>query len=116
MDESAFIAAADALLEKLGLALDAALEVSDADIDWTLEDGILTIECEGGGKIIINRHVPNREIWVAARSGAFHFRADHGHWRDSRGHDDLATLLTRLVKAQAHIALRLTELPAPPES
>lgn len=115
MDESAFIAIADALLEKLGLALDAALETSDADIDWTLEDGILTIECEDGSRIIVNRHVPNREIWVAARSGAFHFRADHGQWRDSRGHDDLATLLTRLVKAQARIALRLPELPAPPE-
>ena len=30
---------------------------------------------EDGGKLIVNRHVPNREIWVAARSGGFHFRA-----------------------------------------
>ena len=115
MHESAFIAAADATLETIGLALDAALEISDADIDWNLTDGVLTIECEDGSKVIVNRHVPNREIWVAAKSGGFHFRADHGHWRDSRGHDDLATALTRLLKAQARVALRLPELPAPQE-
>ena len=76
MDESAFIAAADATLDKIGLALDAALETSDADLDWNLKDGVLTIECEDGSRIIVNRHVPNREIWVAAKSGGFHFRPD----------------------------------------
>ena len=35
MDESAFIAAADATLGSIGLALDAALETSDAGLDWT---------------------------------------------------------------------------------
>ena len=44
-------------------------------LDWSLNDGILEIECEDGSKLIVNRHVPNREIWVAARSGGFHFRA-----------------------------------------
>ncbi|MDE2208467.1 MAG: iron donor protein CyaY [Betaproteobacteria bacterium] len=115
MHESAFIAAADATLERIGLALDAALETSDADVDWNLADGVLTIECEDGSKIIVNRHVPNREMWVAAKRGAFHFRADGGHWRDTRGRDDLATALTRLLKAQARLALRLPELPAPQE-
>ena len=65
---SAFIAAADATLATIGLALDAALETSDADVDWSLNDGILEIECDDGSKLIVNRHVPNREIWVAAKS------------------------------------------------
>ena len=78
MEESAFIAAADATLEKIGLALDAALETSDADLDWSLRDGVLTIECDDASRIIVNRHVPNREIWVAARSGGLHFRARAG--------------------------------------
>ena len=74
MDESAFIAAADATLDRIGLALDAALETSDADLDWSLKDGVLTIECEDESRIIVNRHIPNREIWVrdprkAERSG-----------------------------------------------
>ena len=101
MDESAFIAAADATLDRIGLALDAALETSDADLDWELKDGVLTIECDDESRIIVNRHVPNREIWVAAKSGGFHFRADDGRWRDSRGGEELAAALARLLKTQA---------------
>ena len=115
MDETAFIAAADATLDRIGLALDAALETSDADLDWNLKDGVLTIECEDGSRIIVNRHVPNREIWVAARSGGFHFHVDEGRWRDARGNDELAASLTRLLKAQARIAVRMPDLPAPRE-
>jgi CyaY protein len=72
--DSAFIAAADATLATIGLALDAALENRDADVDWSLNDGILEIDCGDGGKLIVNRHVTNRELWVAAKSGGFHFR------------------------------------------
>ena len=67
--ESEFIAATDRTLAAVGTALDAALAESDADLDWNLVDGILEIDCGSGGKLIVNRHVPNREIWVAARSG-----------------------------------------------
>lgn len=112
MDESAFIAAADATLDRIGLALDAAVETSNADLDWALNDGVLTIECADDSRIIVNRHVPNREIWVAAKSGAFHFHADDGHWRDTRGSDELAAVLARLLKAQAGIVVRMPNLPA----
>jgi CyaY protein len=113
MDESAFIAAAEATLDKIGLALDAALETSDSDLDWSLKDGVLTIECEDGSRIIVNRHVPNREIWIAAKSGGFHFRSNEGRWRDARGHEELAAALARLLKAQARISVRMPDLPAP---
>ena len=112
MDESAFVAAADATLDRIGLALDAALETSDADLDWSLNDGVLTIEC-GDDRIVVNRHVPNREIWVAAKSGAFHFRPDDGRWRDTRGGDELAALLARLLRTHGRIAVRMPALPVP---
>lgn len=113
MDESAFIAAADATLDKIGLALDAALETSGADLDWNLKDGVLTIECDDDSRIIVNRHVPNREIWVAAKSGGFHFRPDNGQWRDARGFDELSAVLARLLKTQGRITVRMPELQAP---
>ena len=113
MDDSAFIAAAEATLDKIGLALDAALETSDADLDWSLNDGVLTIECEDGSRIIVNRHVPNREIWVAARSGGFHYRAVDGRWRDTRSGDELGAALVALLSAQAGLAVRLDALRAP---
>ena len=111
--DSEFIAAADRTLAAIGEALDSALEASDADIDWNLNDGILEIECEGGGKLIVNRHVPNREIWVAARSGGFHFKPRDGVWRDTRSGDELGVALTALLRAQAGLPVALPGLPAP---
>jgi len=111
--ESDFIAAADATLAKIGLALDAALETGNADVDWNVNDGILEIECADGSKLIVNRHIPNREMWVAARAGGFHFRAQDGLWRDTRTGDDLATVLARLLRAQGGLAVTLPPLVAP---
>jgi CyaY protein len=82
--DSEFMATTDRVLAAIGAALDAALADSDVDIDWNLNDGILEIECEDGSKLIVNRHVPNREIWVAAKTGGFHFAARDGVWRDTR--------------------------------
>jgi len=114
ISESDFLSAADATLDAIGRALDDALAASDADVDWTLNDGILTIEPEGGARVIVNRHVPNREIWVAAKSGGFHFRAVDGQWRDTRSGEELGAALTALLAAQAGLAVRLAGLRAPP--
>ena len=111
--ESEFVAAADRTLAAVGEALDAALATSDADIDWSLNDGILEIDCGGGGKLIVNRHVPNREIWVAARSGGFHFRPKEGRWRDTRSGDELAAALAALLRVQGGLTMELQALAAP---
>jgi len=110
--DTGFIAVADLALAALGDALDRALATSDADVDWTLNDGILEIECEDGSKLIVNRHVPNREIWVAAKSGGFHFRAVDGHWVDTRSGAELAAALSGLLQAQAGVTLPPLELVA----
>src|SRR4029450_13965943 len=107
--DSAFVASADATLAAIGAALDAALaddrNEADNGTDWSLRDGVLEIECADGSKLIVNRHVPNREIWVAARSGGFHFRADGDVWRDARSGSDLAAQLTRLLREQAGLTV-----------
>src|ERR1700738_5287879 len=109
--DTAFIASADATLAAIGAAPDVALDESDADVDWSLTDGILEIDCGANGKLIVNRHVANREIWVAARSGGFHFRAHDGRWRDTRSAQDLAATLTRLLHEQAALDIDLSVLP-----
>jgi CyaY protein len=111
--DSEFIAAADRTLAAIGAALDSALAASDADVDWSLNDGILEIECEDGSKLIVNRHVPNREIWVAARSGGFHFKPRERAWRDTRSGDELGAALAALIRAQTGLAIALPGLAAP---
>ena len=101
MIESEFIAATDRLLAAIGDALDA----SEADVDWRIDDGILEIDCSGsdgtGGKIIVNRHLQNREMWLATKSGGYHYRFENGAWRDTRGGDSLPTALKRALAGQA---------------
>ena len=111
--ESEFISVAERTLAAIGAALDGALEASDVDLDWSLNDGILQIECEDGSKLIVNRHVPNREIWVAARSGGFHFRASDRLWRDTRSDVELGVLLAALLRDQAGLPVALPPLVAP---
>jgi len=113
LSDTEFINAADATLAAIGASLDAALAESDVDLDWSLNDGILEIECEDGSKLILNRHVPNRELWVAARSGGFHFRAKDGRWCDTRSGDELGAALERLLATQAGLKVRLPLLSAP---
>jgi CyaY protein len=107
-DESAFRALTDRVLRVIGTALDAA----EGDLDWADNDGVLTIECSDGSRIIVNRHVPNRELWVAAKSGGFHFRSQDGAWRDTRSSEELGVALERLLRAQAGVGLHLPALPA----
>jgi CyaY protein len=111
--DSAFIAAADRTLAAIGEALDASLATSDLDADWSLNDGILEIECDDGSKLIVNRHVPNREIWVAARSGGFHYAARDGRWCDTRSGAELGAALAALLRLQAGLDVALPPLVPP---
>jgi CyaY protein len=110
--DTEFIASADATLTAIGAALDAALADSDVDLDWSQNDGILEIDGGASGKLIVNRHVANREIWVAARSGGFHFRAGAGGWRDTRSGDALADKLQHLLHEQMGLDVDLSGMPS----
>ena len=105
MDDKEFNTLAEATLARI----DAALEASGADVDCQLvAGGVLEIEFDDGSKIIVNRHGVAREIWVAARSGGFHFRWDGAVWRDTRDDAELMEKLSALASQQAGetIALR----------
>ena len=104
MDESEFTAAAERALERI----EAALEECGVDADIELkEGGVLEIEYADGSRMIVNRHGAAREIWVAARSGGFHFRWDGAAWRDTRDGSELFAALSRLVSEQSGSAVRL---------
>lgn len=71
MNDKEFDALADAALQRIELAL----ERSGADLDFTMVDEqVLEIEFPDASKIVINRHNAAKEIWVAARSGGFHYQ------------------------------------------
>lgn len=92
MEEREYHERADAALA----ALEAALEAADVDFEFA-PGGILEIEPADGGKIIVNKQSATREIWVAAKSGGFHYRWDGGAWVDTRSGEELGSAMTRLA-------------------
>lgn len=95
MDEAEFNQSVDMALARIEQGVEA------ADLDFeTPADGILEIEFDDGSKIIINRHGVAREIWVAARSGGFHFKPQGTAWVDTKSGEDLYAKLVALIAAQ----------------
>jgi len=90
-DDETFEARATATLDTLMARIED--QIGDvADVD--LEGGVLTIALDDGGQYVINRHAPNRQIWMSSpRSGAGHFDFDGARWRNSRDGRDLHQLL-----------------------
>src|SRR5258708_4076962 len=80
-----------------------ALAEAEDGLDVGLEAGILTIPAPDESRIIVNRQTPNQEIWVAARSGGFHFAFRDGRWLDTRSGDELFASLARAIGSQAGI-------------
>ena len=97
MNDKEFSALADAALQQI----EAALERSGADLDFAMvNEQLLEIEFPDGSKIIVNRHDAAQEIWVAARSGGFHYRWDGARWHDTRRDEELMLALSRLISEQ----------------
>jgi frataxin len=79
-------------------------------LDVEMSGGILQIGLPDGGAYVINKHAPNREIWLSSpRSGAWHFAAaeDDGAWRSTRGTEELTGLLSGELAAASGRAVRL---------
>lgn len=103
LEESEFHLRVDAVLA----AIESQLEAHDG-IDCDVNGGILNLEFDNGSKVIINRQTPNREIWVATKSGGFHFRFDGSAWRDTRSHEPLASLLAKVIGEQGGVGIAIT--------
>ena len=98
MTESDFHRAVEQVLARI----EAAVEATDT-LESDLEGGILTITCPDDSRVIVNRQTPNREVWVAARSGGFHFAWREGEWRDTRSGDELYASLARIIALQSQV-------------
>ena len=94
MTESEFNELADAVFQRIELAIDD----GGADIDYDSNGTVLEMEFADGSKLIVNRHVPNREIWLAAKSGGFHYALQNERWYSQRDGSELFTKLSELVQ------------------
>lgn len=108
LSESRFHTLADGLLQTLADAVEEAVgDHAEAD----LIGGILTIDLESGGQYVINKHAPNRELWLSSpTSGAWHFGYDAGSeaWLSTRDASrSLTEVLARELEAATGTAVPL---------
>jgi len=99
MTESEFNDRVDATLEQIEEILDDA----ETDIDVLQGGGILTIICENKTQLIFTRQAPVKQLWLATKSGGYHFDYDaqNACWvLDSNG-EPLSPFLTRAYAEQA---------------
>jgi CyaY protein len=104
MTQSEFDSLADAMLERIAQAV----EESGADCDCEPKgSGVLDLEFADGSRIVVNRHSAARQIWVAARSGGYHFRWNGSDWVDTREGGELLAALSKLLSEQSGRAVVL---------
>lgn len=100
MNEAEFQEIADQTIEDIQDAIDK----SGADIDYDEIGGVLTLEFENGSKIIFSKQGAMNQLWMAARSGGFHFdyqQASEQWLCDSGDKEELYEMLSRLSSEQA---------------
>ena len=64
--------------------IEEAIDESEADVDYEVTGNVMTLEFENRSQIIINRQEPMREIWLASKSGGFHFKLINNKWTCSK--------------------------------
>ena len=108
MNQTEFLARIDSILDSVEAQADAWFENLDLDVETRREGHVLNLVYDNGHQIVINSQAPLQEIWVAARSGAFHYRFDGQNWKDTRAGQDLHDALSRLCSEASGLSLVVT--------
>lgn len=81
MNETQFIEASETLMQ----AVEDAVDQAGIDVDASRAGNVLTLEADSGEEVVINRHTPTFQMWVASRKGGLHFELKDGVWVNTRG-------------------------------
>ncbi len=109
MTETEFLAQAEHALAAIEAALSSAQEEFDFDVDTHRSGNVLTLELENQSKLVINSQASMQQLWVAARSGGYHYAlTQDGSWRDTRNGSELFAALSQLLSAQGGVPVVLT--------
>ena len=93
------------ILAAIDAQIDAWLQNDVIDIDTHRTGGLLELDFGRGGKIIINTQPPLHELWLAARSGGYHFRWHNNQWIERQG-ESFHDVLSRCATEQGGVELR----------
>jgi len=108
MSEKEFLDLAESTLNTIEAALDRLNDEDVIDVECKRSGNVLEIEfIDNGSKIIVNSQAPMKELWVAAKSGGFHYRHQDGAWVNTRDGSELFASLSALASAQGGATITL---------
>jgi CyaY protein len=110
LSDSEYHAKAGAVLASVEARVDQLLQDDVVDIDAGRTGGLLELTLPNGSKIVINTQPPLHEIWLAARSGGYHYKYVDGRWLDTKSGRDFFEVLSECASEQAG---RPVNFPAP---
>jgi CyaY protein len=87
----------DLQVEHVFRRIEDCFDALDVGIETIRRGPVLEVEFEDGKKIVINSQAPMKEIWMAAKVGAFHFRSVDGKWLDTRTSEEFFAMLSRIA-------------------
>ena len=91
------------LLDTLMLTIEDAIDETGLDIDYQTAAGILTLVFDNRSQIILSRQTALLQLWMAARSGGFHFNYDEEKalWLQEGSSETFAAVLNRCLSDQS---------------
>ncbi len=101
MTDSEFLDLAENLLRSVEASCDRINDQNLADIDNQRVGAMVTLVFANRSQIVINLQKPLHEVWLAAKSGGYHFKFDGRHWSDSKGQGEFFASLSRYASEQA---------------
>jgi len=105
MTDPEFLGHAEALLNAVEIACDRINDETDVDVDNQRVGGMLTLTFVNRSQIVINLQKPLQEVWMATKSGGFHYRHIENRWQDTKGQGDFFEALTAHASSQAGVPL-----------
>ena len=108
LTDSQYEVLASQVLARIEAAVDGWLQDDVIDIDAQRTGGLLELSLPGaGGKLVVNTQPPLHELWLAARSGGYHFRWVEGRWLDTKDGREFHAVLSQALTAQSGTRLEL---------
>ncbi|MBX3621359.1 MAG: iron donor protein CyaY [Rhizobacter sp.] len=106
LTDAQFHALAGEVLASIETTVDRWLQDDTVDIDSNRTGGLLELSLPDGSKLVANTQPPLHELWLAARSGGYHFKHANGRWLDTRDGRDFFDVLSACASEQAGMPLR----------
>lgn len=105
MTDLEFMDRAEILLKAVEASCDRINDENRADIDNQRVGGMVTLVFSNRSQIVINLQKPLHEIWLAAKSGGYHYKFDGKQWMDTKGQGEFFASLSRFASEQADCPL-----------